>query len=337
MNAYQFSRRSFCAALTAGLAAPSLALTPPGFHEVVAEAATLPRLRSLSVMLDGWPVVDERFHGTPAERRHNIGEASQPLVAALTAIAISKGYLNGLRQHVAPILGRSLPADPDPRMERLLLRDLLSMRSGLQPVETEEDRQAFFDSEDWVKFALARPFVGTPGRELLRSGATYHLLGAVLTLATGHDLLSLSREWLGGPLEIDFRPWTQDPQGRYLGGDGMALTASEMMRFAECLRRDGRHEGRQVLPAGWAGKSWTSPAVARDGGDGYGLGWQLFETGGHKVAEGLGNGGQAMWIVPDHALTVVATSDCGGAADSRDHVQALGRLVADRIIPAAHV
>ena len=41
-----------------------------------------------------------------------------------------------------------------------------------------------------------------------------------------------------------------------------------------------------------------------------------------------------LYVVPDLGLTVVMTSDPGGARDS-PHVQALHRLLADGIVPAA--
>jgi hypothetical protein len=40
----------------------------------------------------------------------------------------------------------------------------------------------------------------------------------------------LSCEWPGEPLDIEFAPWTRDPQERYLGGNEM------MARFGEQYR-----------------------------------------------------------------------------------------------------
>ena len=58
-------------------------------------------------------------------------------------------------------------------------------------------------------------------------------LGAVLSEATGQSLLSLSRERLGQPLGFEVPSWVRDPQGRYLGGNEMALTLDGMVRFGE--------------------------------------------------------------------------------------------------------
>lgn len=113
-------------------------------------------------------------------------------------------------------------------------------------------------SEDWVSDALSRPFVAKPGARLLYSTGSFHVLGAVLALSAGQDLHTLAESWLGDPLGIDFPHWTRDPQGRYPGGNEMALSPLEMARIGELYRLGGRWQGERVFAAGWVERSFTA-------------------------------------------------------------------------------
>ena len=81
-------------------------------------------------------------------------------------------------------------------------------------------------------------------------------------------------------------------------------------------------------------ESWTPRAVSPWSGQSYGYGWFIAEMRGHPVRYGWGYGGQMVYVVPDLRLTVVMTSDPGGARDG-DHIAALNALLAEGIIPAA--
>ncbi|MEZ5666921.1 MAG: hypothetical protein R3F55_05725 [Alphaproteobacteria bacterium] len=78
---------------------------------------------------------------------------------------------------------------------------------------------------------------------MLYSTGSYHLLSAVLTRVTGTSLLALARDWLGGPLDVAIPPWTRDPQGLYMGGNNMALSAVALFRFGEMARAGGLWRG----------------------------------------------------------------------------------------------
>ena len=99
-------------------------------------------------------------------------------------------------------------------------------------------------------------------------------------------------------------------------------------------RLDGVIDGRRVLPAGWVQQSWVPRTTSPWSGQRYGYGWFLAEARGHPIRFAWGYGGQMVYVVPDLNLTVVMTSDAGGARDS-GHIEALHALLADRIIPAA--
>ena len=330
---HQPSRRAVLAGL-AGLAATgrAAAFAPGGLEEVARRAAGLEQLHALIVARGGETALAEAFRGPPLERPVNVKSVSKTIVATLAGIAVARGEIAGVEQPLGTVL--DLPPGADPRAGAITVEDLLTMRAGLERT-SGANYGAWVGSRDWVADALGRPFVAEPGGRFLYSTGSYHLLGAMLAEAAGTSLLALARERLGEPLGIDVPPWTRDPQGRYMGGNEMALSPLALLRFGEMWRQGGQWEGRQVLDASWVEASWTPRTRSPWSGDGYGYGWFLTEMGGHRTAYARGYGGQMVYVVPDLALTVVVTSDPTLPARSDGHVGALHALVREALVPAA--
>ncbi len=300
----------------------------------VAAAQELPRLRSLLVLRHGETLAEHRFNGgPPLDQPVNIKSASKSVLSALIGIAIERGVFNGPDQTVLSVLRADAPADPDPRLERLTIDHLLSMRAGL-----ERTSGAYYGrwvtSPNWVQYALSRPFTDDPGGSMLYSTGSSHLLSAMLTRASGRDTHALAHEWLAEPLDIRIPPWPRDPQGIYFGGNDMMMSPRALAQFGELYRNDGRIGPRQVVPASWIAESWSERTVSPWSGNDYGYGWFIGEARGYPLRFAWGYGGQMLYIVPDLALTVVMTSDAS-AARGGGHIDALHALLANGIVPAA--
>ncbi|MEJ8629479.1 serine hydrolase [Sphingomonas sp. I4] len=302
--------------------------------DAVAQASRLPRLRSLLVLRDGQVLAEQRFNGGPSlDRPVNIKSASKSVLSALVGIAIAKGALTGVDQPVLAVLGSDAPPNPDPRLARLTVEDLLTMRAGLERT-SGENYGRWVSSRNWVRFALARPFVDEPGGAMLYSTGNTHQLSAMLTLASGRDTHALMRDWLAEPLGITIPPWSRDPQGIYFGGNDMMMSPRSLARFGELYRLGGVIDGRRIVPTRWIADSWTPRTVSPWSGGQYGYGWFVGASRGHPLRFAWGYGGQMLFIVPDLKLTVVMTSDSSGARDN-GHIAALHALLDDGIVPAA--
>jgi len=294
----------------------------------------LPRIRSLLVLRDGVPVAEHRFNGgPPLDQPVNIKSASKSVISALVGIAIERGVLKGVDQPILPLLRSDAPADPDPRLARVTIGNLLSMQAGLERT-SGENYGRWVSSPNWVRSALSRPFADEPGGAMLYSTGSTHLLSAILTRASGRSTLANARSWLSEPLGITIPAWSADPQGIYFGGNEMRLSPRAMARFGELYRLGGVIDGRRVIPASWITQSWTPRTTSPWSGERYGYGWFLSEARGHAVRYAWGYGGQMIYVIPDLRLTVVMTSDATAARDG-SHIAALNSLLADGVVPAA--
>ena len=301
---------------------------------VADKARALDQLHAIRVWQDGAPVLEEVFRGPAAGRAVPIKSVSKTIVAALTLAALDRGEIPSLDATLGDLAPRLVPSGADPRVAGLTVENLITMQAGLERTSGANYGQ-WVSSANWVADALSRPFVAEPGARMLYSTGTFHVLGALLAEVADDSLLGLARERLGQPLGIDIPAWTRDPQGRYLGGNEMALTLDGMIRFGEMYRNGGLHDGTRVLGANWVAESFEPRTRSPFSGLQYGLGWFLGRSGGADYALARGYGGQIICVVPDRALTLAITSDPTLPARSGGYFGDLMTLIEDDILPAA--
>ena len=293
-------------------------------------ARALGQLHALTVSIGGKEVVAIAKGGPGLDRVANVKSVSKTLVALMTGIAIDRGVLDGTGQRVLPLLGRSPAGDA---RDDLTVGDLLTMRAGLRST-SGPNYGAWIASPDWVDAVLGAELVGEPGGRFVYSTGGWHVLGAALSRAAGDDLLALARTWLGAPLGIDFAPWARDPQGRYLGGNEMALSPRDLRRVGEAVLDGGRWQGAQVVPEAWIDASWRPRARSPWSGDAYGYGWFLTRFDGRDAAYGRGYGGQMLVVVPARDMAIAITSDPTLPARSGGYFSELRALV-ERVVREA--
>lgn len=307
------------------------AIRPGAIDSFVDAARRVERLNAIVVMQRGKVIAAEAFRGPPVAQPVNVKSVSKSVVAALVGCAIERKLLMGIETTLGEAAPELLPANADPRVAELSVGDFLTMRIGLER-QSGRNYGRWATSEDWVRYALTRPFSAEPGGRMLYSTAGWHVLGAMLAGVSGQSLLELSREWLGKPLDIEFAPWTRDPQGRYLGGNEMSMSPLEMVRFGELYRLGGRWNGERVLHDKWVSQSFVPRTISPWSNDAYGYGWFLRPMAERFVAFARGYGGQLIHVIPQAELVVAMTSGTSKAARSGEYVATLHGLVENQLL-----
>ena len=210
------------------------------------KAGELPSLKTVIVAREGEILAERGYRGHSTTAAANIKSASKITISALVGIAIDKGVLEGPDQKIAPLLKKDLPVNPDPRIEDITIGNLLSMQAGLGRT-SGPNYGRWVSSRNWVRSALAQPFVG----RTRRADAVLHRLNAS---SVGHPHSPkrpldprASRAWLEPLDHFAIGGWERDPQGIYLGGDQMAMSARSLLAFGELYRNGGRTaDGKQL-------------------------------------------------------------------------------------------
>ncbi len=317
----------------AAVAAAACAAEAPRFDAAVKAAARLPRLHSLLVSRHGELILERYFHGTGAASHQNVKSASKSLISALVGVAIDKGLIAGVRAPIAQYFPELNGPKADAVKRKITIEDLLTMRSGLEST-SRWNYGAWVGSPDWVKFALTRRVVASPGEQMDYSTGNTHLLSAILTKATHKDTWAFAQEVLAKPLGITLAQWPRDPQGIYFGGNDMLLTPRQMLAFGETYLHHGKALGKQVVPAAWVDTSFIPRTQSRFSGRYYGYGWWMDELAGQQTYYAWGFGGQYIFIVPALDLVVVTTSSVALGDDRHEHRSAVHELVERDVIGA---
>ena len=309
----------------------SVAQTPDPLAPAFDAAALLPRLQALVIAQHGEIRAERRFRGPGLDSAVNIKSVSKSVISALVGIAIERGKLSGVDQAIAPFFARELTKGHDPRLDQITIGNLLSMQSGL--VRTSGPGYgAWIGSSHWLQYVLRAPMLADPGGPMIYSTGNTHLLSAILTRATKQSTFAFASRALFKRLGITLQPWVRDPQGIFMGGNEMRLSAHDLVRFGELYRMRGRYKGEQIIPEAWIDASWTPRTTSIFSGQAYGYGWFVAEIEQQRLYFAWGYGGQFIFIMPELDLTVVTTSQATGPRDL-DHLGEIFRIFRDLIVP----
>lgn len=171
---------------------------------------------------------------------------------------------------------------------------------------------------------------------MIYSTGNTHILGAVLAKATGQSLRTYTQDRLFDPLGVRIKSWQQDPQGRYFGGNNMAITPRAMLRFGQLYLNGGRFRGQQVVSPDWIHQSWRTYVRSTFHDHQYGYLWFTHSFGGERVVFAWGHGGQYIFVIPRLNLVVACTSSLSNRPPGLDsHNEQILDLLEEHILPAA--
>src|ERR1043166_8718695 len=131
-------------------------------------------LHSFLIVRNGVVVLDAYFYPYSGLEVHDVASVTKSFTSAAIGIAIEQGNIKSVDQSVLSLLAHSPVAESDPRRQRLTVRHLLTMTSGLD-CDTEGGEKALAamrHSTDWTAFALAIPMRADPGSQYANAAAT---------------------------------------------------------------------------------------------------------------------------------------------------------------------
>jgi CubicO group peptidase (beta-lactamase class C family) len=244
---------------------------------------------------------------------HNLQSTSKSVIATVLGAAQHQGAIRSLDAPMLSYLTTWRDVRTDPRLAKATLRDLLTMRSGIEwheqdrPLDSTNTTLQLERSADWVRFTLSQPMDAEPGTKWAYNSGGSHLISAVIREATGMNADEYARRHLFGPMGITDFFWKQGGGGLPDGESGVYLHPGDLAKLGYLMLHDGVWDGRRLLPAGWAREATTrhvdqGPA----NGWGYGYQWWRLDRNGLEIWGTLGFGGQFMLIVPSEQLIVVS-------------------------------
>lgn len=270
------------------------------------------RIRSMLVIRHGYLVAEEYFLPQiyDINTTHILFSVTKSVVSSLIGIAIDQGFIDNTSQLLLDFFPDRTITNLSAWKDTITLEDVLRMRSGF---DWDEDNYTSFNdffgmttSTDWAQYVLDRPMAYEPGSAFYYNSGNSHLLAHIINVTTGMTPLAFADQYLFGPLGITRRAWTGDPQGIHFGGSNLALTPRDMAKFGLLFINNGTWDGQQIVSSDWVNKSNQGPATTYYQVS-YGYQWWIDDDDEWYSARGYN--GQFIYVIPEHDIVVVFSSD----------------------------
>lgn len=289
-------------------------------------------VNSMMIERSGEVIYEEFRDGMSKHQTTNIKSASKSILSLLIGIAIDKGYIDGVNQPIGEFFPEYFEQNPDPQKEAITIKDLLTMRSGLESTSFGNYGR-WVVSNNWIHFALNQPMEQDPGGRMVYSTGTSHLLSVILTRASGMNTRDFANEYLFGPMNISIGGWDRDPQGYYMGGNNLAISPLSLLKLGRLMINMGEFDGRQLVSPSWIRNSLQIYTRSNFNDYDYGYMWWRKTVGGKDVVFAWGNGGQYIFNLPEMDTVISITSDVEHSTGSRGYQRRIFIFLEEKIIP----
>lgn len=201
-------------------------------------------LHSVMVLQHGKVLAEKQIAPDTA---HIMNSVSKTFTATAVGFAIEEGLLH-LEDKIVDLFPESVPAEPQPMLDQITIRNLLTMNSGHGTDPTYVTRNG---DGDWIRGFMEWPLDYEPGTCYCYNSLGTYLLSAAVQKVTGEKVVDYLEPRLWKPLGMEKPHWLESPAGINTGGWGLYLHTEDMARMGLCLLNGGKFAGRQVIPATW--------------------------------------------------------------------------------------
>ncbi len=308
------------------------AQTPSAADHSLEEVFDIGTVQSLMIEKEGEIIYEEYRGGMDRNRTTNIKSASKSVLSLLIGIAIERGDIESVDQEISLYFPDYFESNPDPVKGAITIKDLLTMRSGLETTSFRNYGRWVL-SGNWIEFALDQPMEHEPGGRMVYSTGTSHLLSVILTRASGRSTREYANDHLFGPMNIRIGGWDRDPQGYYMGGNNVALSPHALLKLGRLVIDMGEYEGQQLVPEAWIRDSIEIYTRSNFNDYNFGYMWWQKSAGEMDVLFAWGNGGQYIMILPELNAVISITSDVERGTGSRAYQRRVFSYLEQVIIP----
>ena len=280
------------------------------------EAEKNKTITSLLILKNGKLIAEKYYNDGAPDKYNRIQSVTKSFVSALAGIAIDKGFFT-LDTRMIEFFPELRNMIKDERKNDITVRHLLMMRAGYPWEESTTELFEMLYNGFRPSLLVDVPLVYAPGTDMEYSNLSSHLLGVIISRATGQDLMSFATDNLFNPIGIVPGEWTTDWEGNNNGHADLYLTSDDMARFGLLYLNNGLYDGVSVIPEEWISDSldihsynaWDYRVGKNVAKMAYGYQWWSADAGGYRYSFAWGHGGQQIALVPELDMVIVVTAD----------------------------
>ncbi len=208
-----------------------------------------------------------------------------------------------------------IPALKGSAYENVTIRQLLTMTTGVRWTETYTDPNAdivkFYTQpvepgmDETVSYMRGLPREAEPGKKWVYKTGETHLLGVLVSAATGQTLSQYLSSKIWEPYGMEQKAtWIPGRTNQELAGCCLQMPLRDFGRFGQFMLGGARINGKSIVPDDWLPAA-TQTQIKLMPNLGYGYQWWTLPDGSFRA---LGIHGQMIHIDPARQLVVVINS-----------------------------
>ena len=285
---------------------------------------------------------------------------SKSLAKPITTLAVGRAIMLGKIKSLDQPVSDFLPEWKGTPKAGILVRHLLDMRTGLlaQGISAEPDNiwsRAYLHPYHERIILEEYPLTDAPGSIYEYNNATSELVALVIERITGRRYAEFIGTEVLKPIgAVGGQVWINRPGGLAHSGCCALLPAETYARMAMLVARDGKWQGKRLLPKGYVAAMKTGTAQNPHYGLGLWLGAHYVERRGfanpnrplpkvlhsepylsNDVVMFDGNSNQIVYIVPSQDLIVLRTGNSPPRSPEWDNARLINTILAG--IPSARL
>jgi CubicO group peptidase (beta-lactamase class C family) len=268
-------------------------------------------------------IIEEYLNGHTANQQHDLRSTTKSIRSLLMGIAIDKGFIDNVDDPISKYLKTPVPKkNIDKRKDKITLRDLLTMSSGLDCNDWDpksagqEDR--VYKKKDWLQYTIDLPMIHEPGAVSNYCSMGAILIAEIISQAAGMTIDKFAEQYLFTPMGIVNVSWGHTSNKEIISsGKRLYMTSRDIAKIGLLVLNNGKWNEKQLISKKWIEEA-TTPKTKITGVN-YGYFWWNIPF---KVNEKMiisktatGNGGQYIMVLPELDMIAVFT---GGAYNSQD-------------------
>jgi CubicO group peptidase (beta-lactamase class C family) len=274
-----------------------------------------PELDGILVARQGQLLFEQYFHGYSATKLHETQSAIKSVDSAMVGILLAQGLITSVHRPIVDYLPPMADVDWSHQKDQISLADLMTMRSGLDCLESNVsgcNTDNINQSHNWADFTLSQSMSQQPGHYFSYFSGLNLVMHKIIEYQTGMAFEDYLVSNLFAPLGIDNFRFDHSPSGEALGAH---MLPRDMAKFGQLYLNDGLWHGQRIIEQSWISES-TAPQV--DDGQWleqfhYGYWWWLYD--GAKAQTSIsfigarGSRGQWIMLFPEYEMVLVFTGN----------------------------
>lgn len=204
------------------------------------------KIHSILLVKNDQIIIEEYYGKNVPNKQHDLRSATKSITSVLMGIAIDKGFIDDIDDPVVKYLKHPVAKkNPDPGKEKITIRYLLTMSTGLDcndwDKESKGQEDKVYKKNDWLQYFLDLPLINEPGAVSNYCTMGQILATEIISQASGMSIDKFAEQYLFNPLSIHNVSWGHTSKKEVIpSAKRLYMTSRDMAKIGQLILNKGK-------------------------------------------------------------------------------------------------